>query len=60
MILFTSCLSSLAESTPESSPVKLCSVKSLPGEKRFDFLHPGNIAKLISPPEKYPIIDGPQ
>lgn len=31
-----------AESTPESSPVKL--VKSLPGEERLDFYLPDNIA----------------
>ena len=34
------CLSTPAESTPESSPVKLCSVKSFPGEKRLDFSLP--------------------
>ena len=38
--LWTSCLSTPAESTPESSPVKIPSVKSLPGEKRLDFLPP--------------------
>ena len=34
----TSCLSTPAEYTPESSPVKICSIKSLSGEKRLDFL----------------------
>ena len=34
-----------AESTPESSSVKIWSVKSLPGEKRLDFFYlPDNIA----------------
>ena len=37
---FTSCLSTPAESNPESSPVEICSVKLLPGEKRLDFLPP--------------------
>ena len=36
----TSCLTTPAESTPESSPVKIFSVKSLPGEKRLDSLPP--------------------
>ena len=36
----TPCLSTPAESTLEKSPVKICSVKSLPGEKRLDFLPP--------------------
>ena len=30
-------LSTPTESTPESSPVKICSLKSLPGEKHLDF-----------------------
>ena len=34
----TPCLSTPVESTPESSPAKICSVKSLPGEKGLDFL----------------------
>ena len=34
------CLSTPAESTLEKSPVKICSVKSLPGEKRLGFLPP--------------------
>ena len=34
------CLSTPAESTPEKSPVKICSVQSLPGEKCLDFLPP--------------------
>ena len=37
---FTSCLSTPAESTPESSPVEICSAKLLPGEKCLDFLPP--------------------
>ena len=36
----TPCLSIPAESTPESSPVKIWSVKSLPSEKRLNFLPP--------------------
>ena len=38
--IVTSCLSTLSESTPKSSPVKICSAKSLPGEKGLDFLPP--------------------
>ena len=45
----TPCLSTPAESTPESSPMKICSVKSFPGKKRFytsptilhNLFHPG-------------------
>ena len=36
--LFTPCLSTPAECTLEGSPVKICSVKSLSGEKSLDFL----------------------
>ena len=57
----TPCLSTPAESTPESSPVKIWNVKSLPGKEHLDFylptilhnlLHPGkNTAPLIVPSE---------
>ena len=36
----TPCLSTPAELTPESSPVKIWSVKLLTGEERLDFLPP--------------------
>ena len=36
----TPCLSTPAESTPESSPMKICSVNHSPGKKRLDFLPP--------------------
>ena len=38
--ILTPCLSTSAESTPENFPMKIWSVKSLPGEKRLGFLHP--------------------
>ena len=58
----TPCLSTPVESTPESSPAKICSVKSLPGEKGLDFFtfptilhnlfYPGkNTVSLIVPSE---------
>ena len=40
VIIWTPLLSTPVESTPESSPVKICSVKSLPRETRLDFLPP--------------------
>ena len=36
----TPCLSTLAESTPKKSPVKILPAKSLPSEEHLDFLHP--------------------
>ena len=47
-------LSTPAESTPESSPVKICFVKLLPGEKRLDFLPPRQYCITYFPPEKIP------
>ena len=48
------CLSTPAESTPESSPVKICSVKSLPGEKRLDSLPPKQYCITYFTPAKIP------
>ena len=48
------CLSTPAESNPEISPVKICSVKSLPGEKRLDFLPPRQYCITYFTPENIP------
>ena len=53
-------LSTSAESTSESSPVKIWSIKSLPCEKHLEFYLPDNITLLTSPRIKYEIIDSPQ
>ena len=50
----TRCLSTPAESTPESSPVKICSLKSLPGETRLDFLPPRQYCITYLTPGKIP------
>ena len=50
----TLCLSTPAESTPESSPVKICSLKSLPGETRLDFLPPQQYYITYLTPGKIP------
>ena len=50
----TTCLSTPAESTPESSSVKNWSVKSLPGEKWLDFLPPQQYCIAYFTPEKIP------
>ena len=55
----TPCLSAAAESTPESSPVKIMSVKSLPGEKRLDILPPRQYCITYFTPKKYWIISSP-
>ena len=44
----------------ESFPVKICSLKSLPGEKRLDFLSPRQYCITYFTPEKYRTIDSPQ
>ena len=58
--MITPCLSTPAESTPGSFPVKILSVKSLPCEKRLHFLPSDNITQFSSPRGKYRIIDSPQ
>ena len=54
MYVNTPCLGNPAESPPESSPVKICFVKSLLSEKSWDFLrnlvYPGvNFESLVVP-----------
>ena len=46
-VFSTPCLSTSAESTPESSPMKMRPTKSVPGEKGLDFL-PSRCVLVIS------------
>ena len=55
-----SCLSTPAKTTLESSPVEICSVKSLPGEKRFNFLPPRQYWITYFIPGKTPHLGSPQ
>ena len=50
----------LSESTPESSPVKIWSVKSLPSKKSLDTLPPRQYCMTYFSSGKHWIIDSPQ
>ena len=50
----TACPTTLVSSIPESSPVKIWSGKSRPGEKRLDFLPPGHYYMTFFTPGKIP------
>ena len=52
--IVTPCLNTPAESNPEISPVKICSVKSFPSEKRLDFLPPRQYYITYFTPENIP------